>query len=487
MTDLLRPRSAVRWLPWSAAAFERAREEGKCVLLAVTASWSQACREMDQRCYADPGVADEINRWFVPVRVDADRRPDIADRYDLGGLPTTAFLTPEGGILGGGTLVQPGRLMSALARLHQPPAGMSTPNRRRQGFGGPPELYAAADSQTPDSNLQLPREERHAESVEQLIQMVFATFDHAHAGFGGPPKFPLVAPVRLALDLFRESGSESSAQYAARTLDAMGWGGLYDDERGGFFRCSRRADWNEPLPEKLLTTNAALLDLYLEAGVTMGNERWLARAADLLEYVQSALQGAPGEGWRASDESDGAKFSDANAQMVSAALRASRVFEDSSLRELALQSLESVLLASYRPGRGVAHCAGGVRGLLCDHVAMAAAHLDAWELTGDVPYQMMAQELAHHMIHTMWNESGGGLLDRAPGEDGSDVGLLDTLLTPFALNCEAAEMLHRLSRACDDAEFDRLAMATLDAIAGRAGSQGPLAAHYVLARRSLTR
>ena len=31
-----------------------------------------------------------------PIRVDADRRPDISDRYSLGGWPTTAFLTAEG-------------------------------------------------------------------------------------------------------------------------------------------------------------------------------------------------------------------------------------------------------------------------------------------------------------------------------------------------------------------------------------------------------
>ena len=41
----------------------------------------------------------------------------LADRYDLGGLPTTAFLTPAGDVLGGGTFVPPDRLREALARL----------------------------------------------------------------------------------------------------------------------------------------------------------------------------------------------------------------------------------------------------------------------------------------------------------------------------------------------------------------------------------
>src|SRR6187549_2891100 len=112
----IRLRSSVGWLPWGSAAFSRARDEAKPLLLSVSVPWSFACREMDRLCYDDGEIADEINRWFVPVRVDADRRPDVADRYDLGGLPSTVFLTSDGDIIGGGTFVPPARLREALTR-----------------------------------------------------------------------------------------------------------------------------------------------------------------------------------------------------------------------------------------------------------------------------------------------------------------------------------------------------------------------------------
>ncbi len=292
--------------------------------------------------------------------------------------------------------------------------------------------------------------------------------------------------MRLALDLFRETGAAEMAGYATRTLDAMAWNGLYDEEAGGFCRCAAHEDWSEPQREKLLGINAALLDLYLEAGVTFGNERWLARAADVLEFVQGHLAVAPGEGWRSSIESDATRLSDANAAMASAALRASRVFEDSTLREIALQALEAVLLATYRPGQGVAHCTGGVRGLLTDHAAMAAAHLDAWDLTGDVVYQMMAQELAQFAIRTMATGEGA-FADRATLDDDVPIGLLHQPLRPFALNCEIADVLHRLARATEDPAWHQLAVRTLDAVEPDAAAQGPLAAHFILARRSLAR
>ena len=77
----------IDWLPWGAEAFARAAREGKPVLLAITAAWCRACHEMDRTTYADPAVAALVRDRFVPVRVDTDRRPDINERYNLGGWP----------------------------------------------------------------------------------------------------------------------------------------------------------------------------------------------------------------------------------------------------------------------------------------------------------------------------------------------------------------------------------------------------------------
>ena len=62
-------------------AFARARRERTPVLLSITAAWCRWCREMDRTSYADAAVVDAIARSFVPVRVDADRRPDLWERY----------------------------------------------------------------------------------------------------------------------------------------------------------------------------------------------------------------------------------------------------------------------------------------------------------------------------------------------------------------------------------------------------------------------
>ena len=69
--------NGVAWQAWSGESFARARSEGKPVLLSIAATWCHWCHEMDRTSYADPEIATFINERFVPIRVDADDRPDI--------------------------------------------------------------------------------------------------------------------------------------------------------------------------------------------------------------------------------------------------------------------------------------------------------------------------------------------------------------------------------------------------------------------------
>src|SRR6476661_7574582 len=107
----------IDWLPWGAEAFARAAREGKPVLLSITAAWCRACHEMDRTTYADPEVAALVRDRFIAVRVDTDRRPDINERYNLGGWPTTAFLTPDGDVITGATFVPAEQMVRILRRV----------------------------------------------------------------------------------------------------------------------------------------------------------------------------------------------------------------------------------------------------------------------------------------------------------------------------------------------------------------------------------
>ena len=481
--------NGVMWQPWGRAAFARARREQKPVLLSIATAWCGSCYEMDRTSYADPGIVTLINHRFIPVRVDADDRPDVSERYSLGGWPTTVFLTAAGEILTGTTFVPLDRMREILTRV------------------------ADAYSAQPDPELRpnVHEDSRHgpiAADVDDLTTRIFAAFDHDQAGFGDAPKFPLASPLHLALELFSETHDPSYERIVVSSLDRMGWSALYDGVDGGFFRYATTRDWQRPHFEKLLDLNAALARLYLEAGQQLQIARFTERAGDTLRYIQTWLADPVDGGWFGSQRADDAYYSadtpdgrrgvpappvarslyaDLNAAMVSTALVAARVFNDDGLREFAVRSFERVLLACYKPGLGVAHSYDGqphTRGLLADQFAMADASLDLFDLTGNVVYEMMAEELGHYAMRAMWDDAVGGFFDRARDDEESSIGLLNQPLKPFVTNCDASRTLRRLAAASGELTFGRAADHTLEAMAPAAPSQGPLAAHYVRALRA---
>ncbi|MCA1564037.1 MAG: DUF255 domain-containing protein, partial [Acidobacteria bacterium] len=409
--------------------------ELKPILLSIGAPWCRSCHEMDGTSYADQSVAAIINARFVPVRVNADRRPDINERYNLGGWPTTAFLTAAGEILGGGTFVAADRLSGVLMQV-----SLAYEERQRE-FQARPCAGAGAAPGSAGTREGPPAQGSPSDAVATLCRRLLDEFDPDHGGFGLEPKFPHVDALSLALDEYRRTGDERYKSVVCTTLDAMGWGGLHDEPAGGFFRYAATREWLLPHTEKMLETNAGLLRLFLDTAAVLDEPRYRERAVDILRYLHTWLVDPVDGGFFGSQQAnpeyyatgsrdrehltppdiDRAFYSDWNGLAIGAYFRAAELLDDESLRDFAITSLERVVLATYKPGGGVAHCfepqprdpgERQVRGLLADQVLMAGALLDAHTATGNVVYSMMAEELMRYCERVMWDPERGGFFDR---------------------------------------------------------------------------
>src|SRR6185312_12502260 len=101
----------VDWYPWGAEALERAKREGKPILLSVGYSACHWCHVMAHESFEDEATARVMNDLFVNIKVDREERPDIDQIYmsalhllgEQGGWPLTMFLTPAGEPVWGGT------------------------------------------------------------------------------------------------------------------------------------------------------------------------------------------------------------------------------------------------------------------------------------------------------------------------------------------------------------------------------------------------
>ena len=483
--------SLVEWRSWGRTAFDEARAEQVPVLLAIGAHWCPATAAMMRGAYADRRVAELLDDRFVPIRVDVDARPDIAERYNLGAWPTTAFLTPDGRVLGGETFATTERMRNLLPRV------ADAFEEQRDAIA---EQRATGEPHPPIAWGEGPASEIDAWLGEHLLSQ----FDEQHAGFGTGTKRVHAAALELAWRR-AQTGDEAFATVVERTLRAMARGGLYDELEGGIFRYCARRDWTEPATEKLLHVNAEALRLFLLSE----DDDCLDRAIGVVGYVRRTLANLTPDraGFFASQQRypdnyrpraardapaagpppvDRAIYADGTALMAQSFAAAAESLGDSSLLELAVDAMEHVVAGTYERGGGIAHRAGertGVRGLLADQVRAGAALLDLQELTGREVYLDMAQELMHFALHHLWDTAGGGFLDRVHGPD--DIGLLRERVRPFAANCEAARVLLRLADLTSDPAFRDRATATLAAQTAAARAYGVDAAPYALAVRDL--
>ena len=462
---MIEPVTGVAWLDWSDEAFARARRERKPVLLFLAAPWCQWCDTMDRTSFADPIVARLVHERYVPLRVDVERRPDLGDRYGLGGWPTVVFLTASGEILTGGTFVAADRLREMLPRIAD--TYLTRLDTLEERPASPSILRTAPviDDDAPD----------------WAARRLADEFDETYGGFGDAPKMPHTEALLFAIARARQNDDESFRLMVHASLDAMDEG-LLDGVDGGCFRCCAGRDWTRPGTEKLLEANAALLQVYVSAWRVWSREHDRRAAVSVLRYVGSTLADRTDGGFygsqRASDTYfglasrderlahgpppvDETLFTRANATMIRTFLDASDAFGDEALGEFAIRSLERVLLATYHRGSGVAHWTDedAETGLLGDQIGMAAALVDAFAATDRPAYLDLAQELILTAMRQLSDEQGTAFLDRAP----SSTGRLREPIRPLGLNCEAAMVLTRLTALTGEAAFRNRAAAVLAA------------------------
>jgi thiol:disulfide interchange protein DsbD len=89
-------------LPTLEATLEKAKAEGRPVMIDFFAEWCAACKELDRHTYVAPKVAKAAER-FVNIKVDATADDDVMEklfsRFGVQGLPTVAFIGSSGELL----------------------------------------------------------------------------------------------------------------------------------------------------------------------------------------------------------------------------------------------------------------------------------------------------------------------------------------------------------------------------------------------------
>ncbi len=300
----------VDWQEWGEAAFARAREENKPVLLDIGAVWCHWCHVMDRESYEDAEIAEIINSHFVAVKVDRDERLDVDTRYQSavqamsgqGGWPLTVVLTPEGKPFFGGTYFpreerygRPGFggvLLTIAHAYHE---------RKDEVLESADSVMAAIEYNESFSGHSA---DLNAGIVAKLVESAVQQFDKHHGGFGTQPKFPHPSILDLLIDHATRTGDETARNVARMTLDRMAAGGMYDHLAGGFHRYSVDERWIVPHFEKMSYDNSELLKNYVHSFQSYVEPEHARVAREIIQWMDTVLSDRERGGFYASQDAD---------------------------------------------------------------------------------------------------------------------------------------------------------------------------------------
>ncbi len=260
----------VNWMAWSDQALAKAKEENKLIFLSIGYSTCHWCHVMERETFEDEQSAKVLNDAYVSIKVDREEMPDLDKYYQdvhylltkrAGGWPLSIIMTPVGQVIFAGTYLPP---QSAQGRM-----GF----RELVSFikGKFDDAYEEVQKSALSIEAAIKQYERsfeqkepiHAQEViESFVSNVKASYDDVSKGIGSAPKFPHASTWNALLDIYEKTGNLEALYMSEDALFTMARGGINDQIEGGFYRYSVDEAWVIPHFEKMLYTNAELIEVY---------------------------------------------------------------------------------------------------------------------------------------------------------------------------------------------------------------------------------
>lgn len=434
--------NGIHWREWSEASFNEAREQNKLVLLDIGAVWCHWCHVMDTGIagdpihtgtYINPEVIKLIEKYYIPVKVDNDKRPDINSRYNMGGWPTTAFLTPEGEMIYGETYVYPERMVGLLQYIADLYADNKSELHQQMVELKEKRDDALSNKKTLDTLDPLTR--------DRVLSEIERNYDPLYGGFGNDPKFPHADLLMFLVEQAEITKDQDLKKIAIKTLRGMDSFGMYDRFAGGFFRYSTNRDWSIPHYEKMLEDNAKLTKVYAMASIVFDDEhsmqtvrsshRWLL--SDMLDSKIGTFAGSQD----ADQEEkyygktldirvtmptpfiDRTVYTNWNSLMVSSLAYRYMLTGESEILDTAIRTYDfliNILAISDDIGLRfyhyyVSNVSTETFGLLVDQSSFINASLDLYEVTGEPRFLTYAIDAADYTLDSLEDQIYGGFFD----------------------------------------------------------------------------
>ncbi len=415
--------AVIQWHAWEQATFDLAAEVDKPIFLYIGAVWCMNCHIFEERVLGKASISSLINANYIPVRLDADKRPDIAERYVVRGLPTFSFLMPDGKVIVQGNNI-PAHVFKKNAKLV---INLYTNKRHK--------IHAAISKREAEAAYELaasgPINDKLIGDIDTLL---LDEFDVEHGGFGEGAKFPLPYNLEFLLTRYQLTGDKSYLDKVEKTVLGI-QRGLLDEIEGGFYRYSTSNDWLHPHYKKMLDVNARIVDVFFEVYQLTHNEQIKEAALAALTYIERELYDAKSGMYYSSQDAErgeyyqlneaGRKartppkvdmriFPTGNAYMSLSLIKAYSATHKRRYFELGQKTISSLQTGFMQQDGLLAHDQSGGGRYLNDQVLTALAAVRLYEFTGEDKQLRFAEKLVQALEKRLWDKEYSGFYSFDP-------------------------------------------------------------------------
>lgn len=268
----------VVWDTWSEKVFEKAKNENKFVILDLEAIWCHWCHVMKTTTYDDSDIKTILKSHYIPVRVDQDSRPDLANKYKEYGWPATIIFNSKGEeIVKRSGYITPDEMKLLLEKIVQDPSPEEVPlDVSKIRFSNKPFL---------SDDLK-----------NKLLEMHNDSYDEKLGGLKLGQKFLDRDSVEYSLSNLSD---ENEKEMVIKTLDASLK--LIDPIWGGVYQYSTMGGWDYPHFEKLATIQGEYLRIYCLAYSLTKDQKYLDAAYAIHKYIKGFFTGVDGPFYTSQD------------------------------------------------------------------------------------------------------------------------------------------------------------------------------------------
>lgn len=284
-------RNPIDWYPYTDAAFAKAEQQNKLILLSIGYASCHWCHVMEAESFSDLDIAESLNQNFVAIKVDREQSPDVDAYYTMvvetvkgeSGWPMTVVLTPDRRPVFAANYLSKTQLLTVLDRLSS------------SWQNSPQALQANADLLSGEierrSQIRTVAYEKPKVAWEVTAQdNLLAGIDKTNGGFGHQNKFPSELKLQFLLNAYRADKRPQLKGELVKQLDRLMNSGLNDIVFGGVFRYTTDPEISRPHFEKMLYNQALTVTLFEEASAWLDKPVYKQYAATIIEFVNQSMQ-----------------------------------------------------------------------------------------------------------------------------------------------------------------------------------------------------